>query len=192
MPLRKVNDSQQLQTAINQILDQLQLYPPGQSWDFKGNRITNAGPSVNPNDYITRGELGALVAALPTSSTQTSGGTVPFTILFTPPDGIADGTISPSYVVGIGRSGKPNQVWLRCTTAPTTTTLAIQILYNGVGILTDNLSITMGNTGPTLTSTFLLPVPLFALMSDVQVQVVTSGGALGISVGVVVQAVPLR
>lgn len=188
MSIREIRNPQQLQNAINSILDYIAKYPQGQSWDFKGNRITNAGPSVNANDYVTRGEIPTLVAPLITSNaTNQSQGF--YTAVFNPPDGTPDGTNSPAYVVGLGRSGVPNQAWLGCTGAPNANNLTANILYQGNPILQTNLEILEGNTTTVITSTFVIPVPTLAQLSSLQMQLVTGGGATGISMGLVVRVI---
>jgi hypothetical protein len=186
--MRKINSPQQLQLAINEILDYIQKYPAGASWDFRGNRITNAGNSVGQQDYITRAELPGLVAPLLSSKNNPST-LVSYTILFTPPDGAADGSTSPAYVVGINRSGKPNQAWLTCNGAPISNPLACNILYQGNPILESNLIIPIGSTTAVTTSTFVTPTPTLAQLSQIQMSIVTDGQATGVSMGLVVQVI---
>lgn len=188
MSIRIVHNQQQLQNAINTILNFIQQYPQGKSWDFSGNRITNAGPSVNSGDYITRGELAGLVAPL-IAQAPTAVAPNFYTAVFTPPDGVSDGTLSPVFTIGIGRSGIPNQAWLSCTGAPSNGNLTANILYNGNPILQANLEIPQGSTSTQNSSTFVIPVPTFAQNGSLQLQIVTSGGATGISGGLVVQVI---
>lgn len=189
MSIRIVHNQQQLQNAINTILDFIQQYPQGKSWNFNGNRITNAGPSVNSGDYITRGELASLVQPMISQSTPQNNPTF-YTAVFSPPDGSADGTISPVFTVGIGRSGKPNQAWLSCTGAPSGEDLTANFLYNGNPLLQNNLDIPAGSTTTVISSTFVIPVPTLAQLGQIQLQLVTVGGATGISGGLVVQVIP--
>lgn len=150
-------------------------------WDFKGLRITNASPGVNPTDY-------AILSQIPAPSTPTKTGKVRYTIVFESPSSVVVGAnISPAYVVGTGRTGKPIQVWLNSQIPPPTGPLSVNVNINGNPLLVDNLVIQQNDTAPVISSTFNTPLKHLGLLDVVAPLVALAGGAGLVSIGVVVE-----
>lgn len=154
--------------------------------DYHGLRITNAGNSVDQQDYVTRNELLGLSG---TGSAAKQHYTAVFDL-----QGVAmTGDLTPSFVVQTGREGIPISAWVTATTAPPSGDFIADIYYqgtqatSGTKILSASLDLPEGSTSVVVNNQFILPAPTLGTLTKIWVQVVNGGGASLVSVGLVIQ-----
>ena len=169
---------QDVQKAFNELFD-WKAKLDASNWDLKGKRITNAGTSKDPSDYVTKSELPVF------TQTPTPANAILYTITFNPPDGAAANSISPPFRVGVGRSGSLYQAWVAVTGAPTGSNLTVNFQYNGVNILATDLVLAVGAFSA-VTSSFAGSLTL-AQGAAVTMILTSANSAMGVTGGVVVQ-----
>lgn len=177
--MRKVNSIQDVQIALNELFSFKDKFTT-KDWNNSGLRITNAGAGKDPSDY-------AIMAQLPNLPVMAKPAEIRTTIVFESPANLTIGSaISPPYVVGTGRTGRPTQVWLWGTKLPTTGSCSINVNINGNPLLVDNLTLNPSDTVPVVSSTFNTPLKHLGLLDVVTPLVASIGGAGLISIGIVV------
>jgi hypothetical protein len=193
---RQLKDLADTQAAVRELLDfqeKLKL----QSWDMRGNRITNAAEGKEPNDYVT-------VSQLPVIKDNTITYEDIRTIYFCSGATVAVGDLIPVYKVGRGQESTLVEVLLEAVTLPVTDSLKINLMYrlNGaatpVSILQDDLELTVGATEGVFTSKFVVPTIKLARYGILYPTITQSGGdgadpevgAAGyVSIGIVVKRI---
>lgn len=174
--MRIVKSFADVQKILNEILD-WKASLGSKSLDLHGNRITNAGASIDANDYVTKAEI-------PVPNVVSPGDPHVFTIVYSN-DSVSDGYIFPPYVAGKDRSGYAQDTWvvgLTNLTQPCT----VQFAIDGNNLLDAPLLIKIGQKGPIHSSNFVSSIPKIGLSSVVVCTVVTAGDISGFSAGIVV------
>jgi hypothetical protein len=154
--------------------------------DYHGLRITNAGNSVDGQDYVTRNEL---------LGQQGTGATAKqhYTAIFDLQGVAMTGDLTPSFVVQTGREGIPISAWVTATIPPPSGDFIADIYYqgtqvsSGTKILSSSLDLPEGSTAVIVDNQFVLPAPTLGTLTKIWVQVVNGGGASLVSVGLVIQ-----
>lgn len=177
--MRIVKTIGDVQIVLNQLLDWKSKLE-SKSWDMHGLRITNAGVSIDPQDYVTKSELKSYIGAVPVVDTT-------YTQVFSLSSSPSDGEVSPPFVVQKGREGFPIVAWVAAINAPSTAICKVNIQYGGNSILPVDLELPIGSSGPVSTSTFVDPRPKLGTTSFMNAVVTTSGGVSLISIGLVIQ-----
>ncbi len=189
--MRAIKSLQDVQIVLKQLLD-WQSNKESKDWDFKGLRIKNASPSKDPSDYVVRSELhpDALAAPPVTSAPQTPAqvnNPAPpaksdsvdqyYSIVFAV-DAAVDGYETPPFWGGINRDGVFIDVLFGCNTAPDAAPASVNFRVNGSDLLTEDIAIPTGETGPFHSSKYVSPLPVMGLDTKVTMKVnVVSGMA---------------
>lgn len=178
--MRAIKNLADAEIVLRELLDWKHLHE-SKDWDFHSLRIKNASPGVDPFDYAT-------VSQLPKLDIPEVVDKDAYTIVWESQANIVAGQLFPSFVVGLGRVGIPNEVWLKARTSPTTGPLTINISVNGFTLLDTNLSLGIGQAGPIFSSRFVNLAPKLALHSDIfpTISAADSSAAI-ISIGLVVR-----
>jgi len=160
-------------------------------WDFRGLRIKNAAPAVDPNDYVTLKQLKNEPVSIRHNPQH-------FTIVWTKETPTID-DVPEAYCFGPGREGSPVELWVVARGAPTSDDLSINIEYSQSGILNDPLKrvlllptleplvLLQGQSLRVFTSTFRNPVPKFSRHDVIYPTLLSIGGATSVSIGLVVK-----
>jgi hypothetical protein len=181
--MRIVKTMSDVQKALNELFDWKQKMQ-STNWDISGRRIINAGSSQAPTDYVIKAELQSAIAG------SVNVPTVFYTATFNPPDGVATGAISPPFVIGRGRGGNATQAWVAATGASTTTPITCNFQYNGVNILSTDLSLPIGQTAMVESAAFVIPTQLMAQGGSLTMIMTSANTATGVTGGVVIQITP--
>lgn len=72
--MRSIKSLDDAQIVVREILEQIKLVKSAKDWDFKGLRIKNASPAVDPNDYVTLSQLGSTTNGSTSVTNIISGG----------------------------------------------------------------------------------------------------------------------
>lgn len=175
--VRKVSSIPDIQKVLNQLLDNQNLKNTKDN-DFKGLRIKNASPAVDQNDYVTLSQLQAATQPPTTPS-------VTYTMVFSR-DTPVDGDQSPPYNAGTDRDGTIIDTWIAATGAPVSD-CHVNWKINGVNLLTTDVILPSGTTGPVHSSQISSPIPAIGIDTIATMVVVTAGGVLLLSGGIVVR-----
>lgn len=177
--------------VLNLILNGLMTNPADADLDMASFLIHNLADPVGDLDGVnlrTLRRMGSQTIAAPVA---TSRGLDALAIVSEAPGVLADGDVTPVYVVGRNRTGIPSEVWLYALVAPTTNcAINWRLQLAGVGafqpLLTSDLVLPAGSLGPVFASNFAFKGVL--THGTVVQMVTTSGGAAGTpSMGVVVE-----
>lgn len=179
--MRVVKDQKDIQAAFNELFDWKDKLT-AKSWDFHGLRITNASPSIDEHDYVTRGELSKTQQQALVTNKH-------YAIIWSKAGTVATGQVIPCYNVTRDRVGKPVDVWARIASiggvAPSVA-LTLNIYVNGTFLLTSDLTIPIGSKGPVHSSQFVSPLPSLGLDVEI-IASITGGDATNLSIGLVVE-----
>lgn len=177
--MRIVKTIPDVQKVLNELLDWKSKLE-SKSWDFHGLRITNAGNSVDGQDYVCKSEIKQYIGA------QISSGQA-YTQVFSVSSSPADGEVSPPFVVQSGREGYPIVAWVAAINGPSSDVCKVNIQYAGANLLASDLTLTAGSQGPVSTSTFNQPKPKLGTTSFLNAIVNKSSGVSLLSIGLVIQ-----
>jgi hypothetical protein len=198
--MRALKSLADVQVILNQLLN-WQSNKDSKDWDFHGLRIKNASPSKDPSDYVVRSELhpSALAAPPITSAPQTPAqvanppqpgtpGEVDqfYTMCFSV-DGPVDGYVSPPFVGGVNRDGVFIDIWIASTGFPNPNPASINFLVNGAPLLTTDVIMPAGQTGPIHSSQMVSPLPVMGFDTKVTMKVTTASGITFLTGGIVVR-----
>jgi len=168
---------------------------------MSGLQIKNAGPAVDPNDYVIKSQLqpNALAAppitAAPQTQAQVSNPPAPaptaapeqdYTIVFSI-DAPTSGYETPPYIGGKNRDGFFIDIWIAATGVPIDTPTSINFNVNGNPLLTTDIQLPVGSNGPVHSSLLVSPLPVMGLDTRITMFVNTASGVTLLSGGIVVR-----
>jgi hypothetical protein len=175
--MRIVKSFEDVNIVIKPIQDFISLFKT-KDFDRQGLRLKNNGNAIDPQDYVTLGQL--------KSNEQSSQlQDIFYTIVFSFGGVPAAGSANPDWVTGLMREGIPIEVWGKVKIAPVGGPFAFNVLLNGTSLLTSNISFT--DTNPHHSSSFVNPVPLLGRYSTLTPTLATINNAANVSIGVVVK-----
>lgn len=177
--MRTVKTIADVQIVLNELLD-FKAKLLTKSWDLRGLRITNAGVSVDPQDYVTKGELQQFVSARVPQDQY-------YTQVFSVSSAPADGEFSPPFVVQAGREGYPYFAWVAAINAPSSAICKVNIQLAGTNILSSDLQLPIGAQGPVSSAQFINPKPKIGTKAFMNAVVNKAGGVSLLSIGLVIQ-----
>lgn len=182
--MRIVKTMADVQKALNELFDWKQSFGnfPKGNLNLNGNRITNAGKGISKSDYVILDQIPVI------PSPQQPVASILYTITWNPPDGSINGTISPPFRIGVGRSGSPYQCWVDTVVAPTSD-FTFNIQYQGVNLLSTDLKLPAGQLSAT-TSTFTTPIPFLSQQTNLKIVLTSDNSSSGMTIGLVVQTSP--
>ena len=179
-----------VQTVITNLVSQLNQATVSTNLDVQGHRITNVSWPTSlydavPKIYVDRNKKNFV-------QQSTKGiGIGAYTIVFSNSGLVVDGDITPAFIVGSQRQGRPIEAWVYAEGAPTTNSLAVNINVNGTRILLTDLILassgTSTATGPIFETTFQSLFPPLTHGAVVTGTFSAGGIAQGVSVGLVVR-----
>jgi len=178
--MRRIKTIEDAQKAINEILDWKDTLS-SKNIDLKGRRVVNAGRSIDLTDYVTKQELQDTIQQFKQDDPT-------YTMVFSN-DTVDDGYIFPEYVAGRNRDGYPHDCWVKCIGMPTEGSLIVRFYINGIQLLTDDLELTAGSVKQVHSSGFVVPTPKVGFSSIGRCEVIQSGGATGVSAGIVIDRI---
>ena len=180
--MRQVKTFEDVQIVLRELLD-WKTRVSTKDWDFHQLRIKNASPGVDQNDYVTLSQLqNAVPAAVPSNKTYTQ--------VFSSSGTVLTGDMIPGFVVGLGRGGIPNQVWIAARVAASSSDLQVNISIDGNLLLLNPITLPIGQTAKVFSSTFVSPTPKLAIGATVFPEIIQGDGIVSIvSVGLVVNLV---
>jgi hypothetical protein len=178
--MRAIKSLDDVQIVLRELLDWKSLKTT-KDWDFRGLRITNASPARDPNDYVILSQLKN--PASPGISSNES-----YTQVWESPGQVTTGDLINAFVVGLGREGTPNQVWVTARVAPVSSDFSINISVDGNNLLQTPLILPISQTLPVFSSNFVSPTPQIGLGATIFPVIINGDGAVSlVSMGLVVK-----
>lgn len=172
--------------ALSKLVGQLNAAPT--TLDGQNARVQNVATPTGPNDAVNKRYLHNLVGSTTLVGNGRGGGTGKdaYTVVFSASSINANDAI-PSFIVGLDRNGHAEEAWLYADDAPVGTGgFVANIQKNGTSILATNLVLASASTGPVFVTTFTGNTS-FVHGDIISLVVTSSGGAAGVSIGLVVK-----
>lgn len=170
--------------ALSVLTGQLNAQPL--TLDGQNQRVQNVATPTGPNDAVNKRYLHNFVGSSTQIGNRGRGGLDAYTIVFSASSINANDDV-PEFVVGQDRSGFAEEAWVYAVgPAISTAGFVAMIQKNGTNILASNLVLATGSNGPVFVTTFTNNIN-FTHGDLVSLVVTSSGGAAGVSVGLVVK-----